>query len=211
MNRGPEVDPNIVRIATATVSAALAGLGLLVIWYRREERKDEHKSNRPFFAADSIVMLAVAGLALTFALSACAKNNTTSARPSTGAQSSSLPTRLSEAQYREKVTAACADAKAKARRIEQSSPQETVLGAAIKIEHEEVAQIKSLHPPDKLTSEHERMVSVWQRRIGLLESTYHRLPRLDDNDLQTELAAADRLAEQMMQSFKSLGVPECIM
>jgi hypothetical protein len=185
---------------------------LLVSRYRREERKDEHMSKWPFLAVGiSILVLAVTGVTLTFVLGADTKNTSISAEPSTAAKSSDGPTRLSEAKYRKMVSAVCSDAKVKATRIEKSSPQETVLGATIEIEQEELAQIESLQPPDKLKSAHESMVSVWRRRISLLESTYRRLPHLNDNDLQAELAAADRLAKQMTESFKLLGVPECIM
>ena len=147
------MDPKLVSIAIAVVSGALAGLGLLVSWYRREERNDEHKSTWPFLAAGiSILVLAVTGVTLTFVFGAYTKNTSISTEPSTGAKGSDVPTRLSAAQYREKVSAACSDAKVKATRIEKSSPQETALGAAIKIEQEELAQIESLQPPDKLKS-----------------------------------------------------------
>jgi hypothetical protein len=193
------VDAQVISVATAVVSAAVGALGLLLTWYRREERKEEGKSHWFFIAAGvAIVVLAAVGVTFTFVLG-------------TDVESSDASVRLTESQYKGQVTAACSDAKEKARRLEEVQPQETVFGSAIKIEQDEVGQIRELQPPDKLQGIHDDMVSVWARRISLLESTYHRLPKLSDNELRAELATADRLAEQLTELFKSLGVPECIM
>ena len=182
------MDPQLEIIAIAVVGAALAGLGLLLSWYRREERKDEHKNKWPFIAAGiSILVLAVTGVTLTFLFGADTKNTSISVEPSTGATSSGVPTRLSEAQYREKVSAACFRAKEKARRIDESRPQDSPFGAQIEIEQQELGQIESLQPPDKLKSAHDSMVSVWRHRISLLESTNKRLPQLNDKDLRSRV------------------------
>jgi hypothetical protein len=206
------VDPQLIIIAIVVLSAAIAGLGLLLSWYRREGRKDEHKSKWPFIAAGtSILVLAVTGVALTFLFGADTKNTSASPELSTGAISSSVPTRLSEAQYRDKVSAACSEAKERAKQVNKSKPQETPFGAQIEIEQREIGQIEALQPPDKLKSAHESMVSVWRHRISLLESINHRLPELNHNERAAELAAVDRLAKQMTESFKLIGVSKCIM
>jgi hypothetical protein len=206
------VDPQRVIIAIVVVSAAIAGLGSLLSWYRRGERKDEHRSKWPFIVASiSILVLAVTGVTPPFLFGADTKNTPASPELSTGAISSGVPTRLSEAQYREKVSAVCSEAKERARRIDKSRPQETPFGAQIEIEQQEVSQIGSLQPPDRLKSAHESMVSVWWRRISLLESINDRLPQLNHDERAAELAAVDRLAKQMTESFELLGVSECIM
>ena len=185
------MDPQLEIIAITIVGAALAGLGLLLSWYRREERKDEHENKWPFIAAGiSILVLAVTGVTLTFLFGADTKNTSISVEPSTSATSSGVPTRLSEAQYREKVGAACFRAKEKARQIDESRPKIHHLAPKLR-SSSRVGQIESLQPPDKLKSAHDSMVSVWRHRISLLESTNKRLPQLNDKDLEAELAAAD--------------------
>jgi len=203
------VDPQLEIIAIAVAGAALAGFGLLLTWYRRD-RKSEHKKRWPFIATGvTILVLAVTGVALTFLFNANTRNTSISAEPSKGPINPGVPTRLSESQYREKVSAACSQAKEKTRRIDESKPQESPFGAQIEIEQWEVGQIEALQPPDELENPHESLVSVWRQRIRLLKSTDKRLPQLSDKDLEAELAAADRLAEQMTRSFDLLGVPEC--
>lgn len=197
------MDVQTISVATAVVSAAIAALGLLLSWYRREGDKGERKSHWPFIAACAgIIVLTVLGVTLTFMLGADTKSSV-----DTGSPGVSSP--LTEVQYKGQLGAVCSDAKEKARRIEELHAQATVLGAAIQIEQDEEGQIRKLQPPDKLKSIHDDMVSVWQRRISLLESIYHRRPQLNEHELATELATADRLAEQLTDSFNSLGVPEC--
>jgi hypothetical protein len=199
------VDVQTVSVVTAVISAAVAALGLLLNWYRREENEKKDKSRWVFVVTCvGIVVLTVVGVATTFVLGVGTKASVDIEHPG-----ASMP--LTEVQYKGQVGIICSDAKEKARRIQELQARETVLGAAIQIEQDEEVQVAKLRPPDKLKNAHEDMVSVWQRRIGLLESVYHRLPQLSDSELAVELAAADRLAVQLAESFQSLGVPECIM
>lgn len=193
-----------ISVATGVISAAIAALGLLLGWYLREENRRKKKNRRIFIAACvGVVALAASGVAVTFTLGSGAK-------APVGPENPGSSMRLSEAQYRGQVGAVCSDAKERARRIQELQPRETVLGYVAKIEQDEVAQIAKLRPPDNLKNAHADMLSIWQRRIGLLESVYHRLPQLGDSEqLFDDLATADRLSTELAESFKSLGVPEC--
>lgn len=199
------MDAQIVSVATAVISVAIAALGLVLSWYRREEDGRKHKK-RWFFVVTcvGIVVLAVAGVMATFMLGVDTK-------ASIDPEHTGRPIELTEVQYKGQVGAICSDAKERARRIQELQAQETVFGTAVQIEQDEKVQIAKLWPPNKLKNVHEDMISVWQRRISLLESIYHRLPQLSDSELTAELAVADQLAVQLAESFKSLGVPECIM
>ncbi len=198
------MDAQIVSVSTAIVSVAIAALGLLLSWYRREEDGKQRKK-RWFFMATcaGIIVFAVAGVAATFMLGVGIKT-------SIDTEHTGGPIELTEVQYKGQVGAICSDAKERARRIQELQAQETVFGTAVQIEQDEKVQMAKLWPPNKLRNAHEDMISIWQRRISLLESIYHRLSQLSDSELTAELAAADQLAVQLAESFKSLGVPECI-
>lgn len=195
-----------ISVTTGIASAAIAALGLLLNEYRRDEKKDKSFKSRRFFtiACVGIVVLAVAGITVTLMIGRGPKD---SVGTDTAGES---PPQLTEVQYKGKVGTICSDAKARARRILELRPQETVLGLVVQIEQDEETQIAKLQPPEKLKNVHADVVSVWQRRISLLDSIDHRLSQLGGNELGTELAAADKLAAGLNESFKSLGVPECI-
>jgi hypothetical protein len=196
------VDTQTISVATGIVGAAISALTLLLNWYRR--KRDRKKSRWLFIiTCVGIFALAAAGVAVTFILGSDTKS-------SVDAGGSDASIQLTEIQYKAQLGVVCSDAKEKARRIQELRPQETVLGSVIEIEQDEEAQVARLRPPDKLKSTHADMLSVWQRRISLLESVYHRLPQLSDSELAAQLATADRLAVQLAGSFKSLDVPECI-
>jgi hypothetical protein len=204
------VDAQVISVATAVASAAVAALGLLLSWYRREASKEERREERRsrwFFiaAAVGIVGLAAVGVGFTFVLGASPKSSVA------GISTSIAPSKLTEAQYRGKVGPVCTEAKEKGRRLEEVKALETIIGSEVKIEQEAVEKIDSFQPPDKLKSAHDDMVSVWKRRVSVLDSIYHRLSQLSDRELDAELAVADRLAEELAKLFKSLGVPECIL
>jgi hypothetical protein len=195
------VDAQTVSVATAVLTVAIGALGLLLSWYRHEDAEKGKRRWIFMVLSVGIIVLAVVGVTAAFVLGANVKSPI----------STEGPMQLTEVQYKGQIGAICSDAKEKARRIQELQPQDTVLGAAIQIEQDEEARMAKLQPPDKLKSAHEDMISVWQRRISLLESIYHRLPQLSDSELAAELPTADRLAEQLAESFKRLGVPECIM
>jgi hypothetical protein len=196
------VDAQTISVATGVVGVAIPALGLLLNWYRR---KRDRENFRWIFviACAGIFALTAAGVTLTFLLG----SNTESPAD---AESSEATTRLTEMQYESQLGVICSDAKEKARQIQELQPRETVLGTVIEIERDEVSQIARLRPPDKLKNTHADMLSVWRRRVSLLESVYHQLPQLSDSELAAQLTAADHLAAQLAGSFQSLGVPECI-
>lgn len=189
----------VISIATAIVSAAIAALGLLLNWYRREDRQEEDSKSSWLLigAGVAIVALATIGVIFTFALG----TRTGDARASS---------QLTEDQYRAQVGKACANAKEKARRLDELEAP-TVFGAANKVEEDELNEIRKLQPPDKLKSTHEELVAVWEHRISQLEPLYEDLPRLSDREIRTQLAALDKTAKRLRELFTSLGLPECAM
>jgi hypothetical protein len=196
------VDTQTISVATGIVGVAIPAFALLLNWYRRKRDKEKF---RWFFiiACAGIFALTATGVTVTFILGSGAKSPVDTVGSNASAQ-------LTEVQYAGRLGVICSDAKEKARRIQELRPQATVLGSVIEIEHDEEDQLARLQPPDKLKNAHADMLSVWRRRISLLESVYHRLPQLSDSELAAQLATADRLAAQLTESFKSLGVPECI-
>jgi hypothetical protein len=197
--RGCTVDAQVISIATAVVSAAIAALGLLLNWYRREDRQQEGSRSSWLFigAGVAIVALASVGVILTFALG-------------TGTEDARASSQLTEDQYIAQVGRACANAKEKARRLDELEAP-SVFGAANKVEEDELNEIRGLQPPDKLKSTHEELVAVWDHRISQLEPLYRNLPQLSDREIRTELAALDKLAKRLGELFRSLGLPECAM
>jgi hypothetical protein len=199
------VNAETISVTTGIASAAIAALGLLLNEYRRDEKKGKSLKSRQFFiiACVGIFVLAAAGIAVTLMIGRGPKD-------SVGTDNAGASPQLTEVQYKGNVGTICSDAKARARRILELRPQETVLGLVVQIEQDEELQIAKLQPPEELKNVHADVVSVWQRRISLLDSINHRLPQLGGKELGTELAAADKLTAELNESFKSLGVPECV-
>ena len=230
----------VISVAAGVVSVAIAALGLLLTWYRREasteaaadaadppgsagkareevpesnhgwlqQRTRDRRRTRIFVSfAVGVAVLTAAGVLFTFRLG---EPGTSTASP---VSPSAAPTQLTVAQYTGQLGQVCSAAKEKARRIEESKPTDTVLGALLNIEQDEVDQVRRLAPPAGLKSAHDDLLALWQRRISLLESVYRRLPQINDNDneLRSSLAAADKMAGELGKLFTSLGVPECVM
>lgn len=203
------VDRQAVIVVVGVATITIVALGLLLTWYRYSERARKRRSVRSSLhiavaAGAGIVAVAVGGILLTLRLHGVNEGSVTE-------QSRSTKTELTAGQYQAQLSQICLDGKEEARRVVELKAQATRFGVAIKIEQDEVNQVKALAPPDQLSEVHEKMIAVWERRVGLLESTYQRLAQLKDNELESELAAADRLAEELARDFKSLGVPECVM
>lgn len=199
------MDVQIISVATAVVSSAIAALGLTLTWYRREGGKEGRKRQGIFITvAVGIVVLTAVGVMLTFILG-------TDTRDSIGADySSSTSGQLTETQYKGRVGVICSNAHEKARRLVELRPQESVIGPAVQIEEDELAEIKKLWPPDKLKRTHEDMISVWQRRVSLIESIDRGLPHLSDSELDADIAEVEQLTDQLTTSFKKLDVLECV-
>ena len=195
------MDAQVISIATAVVSAAVAALGLLLSSYRREDRKDNPRSRWSYLGAGAaIAALAAVGVVATFVL------GTDDETPSAAATT----TQLTEAQYKGQVSGICLDSREEHRRLDELQALKTLLGAIIKIEEDEANQIKQLQPPDSLRTLHDEIVFVMERRVRLMERTYQRLDKLSDKELESELLTADGLAAQHEKLVKALGVPECI-
>jgi hypothetical protein len=177
--------------------------------------RNDHARERFFRSASTgIIILAGIGVVFTFILGSGSEGTTVTTTASTGSSpsiDSSGGVLLSEVQYRGRVGQACSDAMKKGKRLSELHARKTVLGAAIDIEQDELDRISELRPPGKLRDLHQDMVSIWQRRISLLESVYDRLSGMSEAELGIQLLAADDLAEQLAQLFRSLGLPECIM
>jgi len=88
--------------------------------------------------------------------------------------------------------------------------QESVIGPAVQIEEDELAEIKKLWPPDKLKGLNEDMISVWQRRVSLIKSIDRGLLHLSDSALDAAIAEDEQLTDQLTTSFKKLDVLECV-
>ena len=214
------MDPQVVSVAAGVVGVAIAALGLLLSWYRREGQTASDKEERrrqQIFRAISIGIIAstVIGVAFTFALGENSKSSqvtqTTVGTEPTSTKNSNGSMELSRAQYVGRVGKACSEAMEKGRRLSKLRARETVLGAAVKVEEEELDEISNLQPPEELKALHSDMVSTWRRRISLLESVYQRLPEIGESQGAVELMAADQLADELAVSFKTLELPECIM
>ena len=198
------MDVQIISVATAVVSSAIAALGLTLTWYRREGGKEGRKRQGIFITvAVGIVVLTAVGVMLTFILG-------TDTRDSIGADYSSTSGQLTETQYKGRVGVICSNAHEKARRLLELRAQESVIGPAVQIEEDELAEIKKLWPPDKLKRTHEDMISVWQRRVSLIKSIDRGLLHLSDSALDAAIAEDEQLTDQLTTSFKKLDVLECV-
>ena len=198
------MDVQIISVATAVVSSAIAALGLTLTWYRREGGKEGRKRQGIFITvAVGIVVLTAVGVMLTFILG-------TDTRDSIGADYSSTSGQLTETQYKGRVGVICSNAHEKARRLLELRAQESVIGPAVQIEEDELAEIKKLWPPDKLKGLNEDMISVWQRRVSLIKSIDRGLLHLSDSALDAAIAEDEQLTDQLTTSFKKLDVLECV-
>lgn len=193
------MDAQVISIATAVVSAAVAALGLLLSSYRRDDGKQTPRSKWLYLGAGAgIVVLAGIGVSATFILGA------------ENAASDDEPAPLTEAQYKGQMSAACLEAREKSRRLDELQALKTLLGATIKVDQDEATEIKQLRPPESLRAVHDEIIFILERRVRLMEAIYQRLDHISEKDLERELAAVDRLAERHEALVRPLGVPECI-
>jgi hypothetical protein len=214
------MDAQVISVAAGVVSVAIAALGLLLTWYRREGQKASATENRrreQIFrgAGVGIIACTLAAVTLTFIVGEEPHSSqTTETTISTESpKSSDGSMALSKAQYTARIGQACSDALEKGQRLARLRARETVLGAAVKVEEEELDEIRDLQPPEELQALHRDMVSIWQRRLSLLESVYQRQPggKGDESELVLQLMTADQLADELAEFFKTLNLPECIL
>ena len=214
-----------ISVAAGVVGVAVAALGLLLTWYRREE-KDARKSRsvrtrrqppdrsraRVFAAAAvGIIALAAGGVVVTFKVGAADQ-----AAPNQGnspsSKSSGLPAALTVTQYVSLLGQICSQANANAQLIEESQPRNTALGPEITLEQYEVDAIRLLASPNKLIATNADMIAIFGRRISLLESiNTSQTQTQPSGDQLSELNEADKLATELDNIFRSLGVLECVM
>ncbi len=205
----------VISIAAGVVGTAVAALGLVLAWYRHDQRKDNRRGRagqvrqqarartrlRMAVAASVvIVVLAAVGILAAFRLNV----------PGDDAGTSGRENPLSRSQYQSQVSRICLEGKEEARRLEDLEAQETLLGPAIEIEAAEVRQIRGLIPPRDLRRTHDEMLAVWERRVSLLESLYRRQDELAAEEFTTQIITTDELAEDLTRYFESLQVPECV-
>jgi hypothetical protein len=213
------MDAQVISVAAGLVSVAIAALGLLLTWYRREgERVNETEDRRrqQIFRSVSagIIASTLAAITFTFILGEGPNGSQVAETPvsTLSPKSPDGSMGLSRTQYIARVGQACSDALEKGQRLSKLRARETVLGAAVKVEEEELEEISNLQPPEELQALHRDMVSIWQQRISLLESVYQRLPgEANESELAAQLMAADQLADELAEFFKTLDLPECIL
>lgn len=217
------MDTQNISVAAGVIGVAIAALGLLLTWYRREEKEERKSSDgstprplgkrtrtRMFVAlAVGIIFLALGGVVFTFEVGMNGQNG--SGKGSAGGKSSGVSAPLTVAQYRGRLGQICSDTYKKAQQIDQSRPTRTVLGLEIIIEQDAVAAIRPLVPPKAFAARNADMIAVWDRKISLLSSIYSRLHQLSDSELESASIEADKLATEVAKIFRSLGVPECVM
>jgi hypothetical protein len=217
------LDTQDISVAAGVVGVAVAALGLLLTWYRREEKEACKSRYRPVqrpppdrrraraFAtvAVGIIALAAGGVVLTFKVGTAGQ-----APPSPGSfpsnKSSGASAALTTTQYSSRLGQICSEASVNAQRIVESQPKKTVLGPEITIEQYEVSAIGRLVPPNKLASTNAEIVAVWNRRISLLESIDIRLAQLSNSQLAAADKETDQLAVKLNKIFRTLDVPECV-
>jgi len=207
------LDTQAIGVAAGIISVAVAALGLLLTWYRREE-KEEHKSGYKqgqralpkrmriwlsVVAAVGIIALTAGGVIFTFKAGM------------THSKDYGIPASLTATQYRDRLGQICSDAKSKAGQIEATSPRKTVLGLEVTNEQDEVGLVRRLVPPTELKTTHVNMIALWGRRISLLSSIYIRRAQLSIHDQLSALAQTDQLAAELAKIFRFLHVPECVM
>ena len=207
------MDTQAIGVAAGIISVAVAALGLLLTWYRREE-KDEHKNGYKrgqralskrmriwlsVVAAVGIITLTVGGVIFTF------KAGTTRSKVY------GIQPRLTATQYRDRLGQICSDAKSKAAQIEATNPTKTVFGLEVTNEQDEVRLLRRLAPPTELTTTHTNMIALWARRISLLSSIYTGRAQLSIHDQLSAFAQADQLGAELDKIFRLLRTPECVM
>ena len=190
-----------IAVAMAVISAAVSAASLLLTWYRGSITK------RPRLAwtLGGLTLASTAGLivALVFA--------------STGQDEPPPPppARLGAGEYRMRLIDVCRAHDQEARRIEDAEGNRPVFGVVVQLETRTVERLQALRPPDELHGAHRNVVSLWGRRLSLLEHYYvrHR-SELSDPDFRREFERAirqiDRLSQELQDQFAALGVtPEC--
>jgi hypothetical protein len=210
------LDTQDISVAAGVVSVAVAALGLLLTWYRREE-KEERKSSQGralskrarvwLFAvvAVGITVLAAGGVVFTFKVGA------TDSIGATDSKSTGPPATLTATQYRGRLGKICSDANKKASQIDETRPAKTVFGLEITDEQDEVSAVRRLVPPNEMKAANANMIAVWDRRISLLSSIHSRWAQLSDSEKISELRETDQLAAKLAKLFRSLDVRECVM
>jgi len=206
------LDTQAIGVAAGIVSVAVAALGLLLTWYRREE-KQEHKSGYrrdqralskrmrvqlSVAAAVGIIALTFGGVIFTF-------------KAGTTGKVYSVPSPLTATQYRDRLGRICSDAYRKAGQIDATGPRKTVFGLEVTNEQDEVGLVRRLIPPTELKTTHANMIALWDRRISLLSSIYTRWAQLSIDEQLSGIAKAEQLVAELAKIFRLLRVPECVM
>lgn len=206
------MDTQAIGVAAGIVSVAVAALGLLLTWYRREE-KQEHKSGYrrdqralskrmrvqlSVAAAVGIIALTFGGVIFTF-------------KAGTTGKVYSVPSPLTATQYRDRLGRICSDAYRKAGQIDATGPRKTVFGLEVTNEQDEVGLVRRLIPPTELKTTHANMIALWDRRISLLSSIYTRWAQLSIDEQLSGIAKAEQLVAELAKIFRLLRVPECVM
>lgn len=162
-------------------------------------------------AAVGIIALAAGGVVVTFEVGA-ADQAAPNQENSPSSNSSGLSAAPTVTQYVSLLGQSCSQANANAQLILESRPQNTVLGPEIVLEQYEVEAIRLLAPPTKLIATNADMIAILGRRISLLESANASLTQTQfSGDQLSELSEADKLATELDNIFRSLGVLECVM
>ena len=204
--------------AVGVLGAAIAALGLLLTWYRYDRPKESARPHprevrvwRRRVRRSTLAGVLTAGILLVSTMGVIVAFATSSPQPAKALPASPPTTAsppITEAEYRASMSRICTAANEDARRIEEASPQGSVLGAALGVEQKMVNDIQAVRPPNSLMGMHNELLATWQRRISLLDSIYRRAAAPDDR-LDTDLDAADALADKITELAARLGVPEC--
>jgi hypothetical protein len=216
------LDTQTISVAAGVISVAVAALGLLLTWYRHEEKEGRKSSNgttshplskrtrtRMFLAlAVGVTAIALGGIVFTFEVGTNAQGP--SGHSSVAEKSSSASSPLTAAQYRGRLGQICSDTFRKAQEIAQSRPMRTAIGPEIIIQQDALAATRPLVPPKVLAARNMEMIAVWKREISLLVSIYSRLPYLSDSELESGVKEASQLTTELDKIFRLLGVQECV-
>jgi hypothetical protein len=202
------MSPQVVTGLVGIASAAVAALGLLLAWYRRDAQTTGHPAPRTWWRrvftrprVAALCAVAVVGAA-TAGVIPLLSAGTPTPEPTAG------PPPLTEVEYGSRLSGLCLQSDEEGRRIEEAEPSGPVLGAAIDIERRLVDRIEALDPPASYRSAHDELVATWRQRIALLESAYQKLAA-GDTDVAGDLGRADELAATVTEKSTALGAPEC--